>query len=256
MPLTLKISQGTIDIPIEKYKGIALAVSGGIDSATLLYIMSEYIHENNLNTQIYALTVPNKTDSASGYHAQLVIEFVKRKFPVYINHTIKSTIFDGGNKNAVIEKWVKELLLADKIQCEMNGVTANPKDPSFKFVQPKNPYVKPLIAREGKPKKYKRIGELDLHFPFANIDKQGISEITELKNITTKLLLITKSCTSPVYYHCGECWWCQERTWGFDIKYQQIQNRQEKTLPKTTQQKLHEKKMKLTKPTKDNILKI
>ena len=60
MPLTLKISQGTIDIPIEKYKGIALAVSGGIDSATLLYIMSEYIHENNLNTQIYALTVPNK----------------------------------------------------------------------------------------------------------------------------------------------------------------------------------------------------
>ena len=83
MSLTLKISQGTIDIPIEKYKGIALAVSGGIDSATLLYIMSEYIHENNLNTQIYALTVPNKTDSASGYHAQLVIEFVKRKFPVY-----------------------------------------------------------------------------------------------------------------------------------------------------------------------------
>ena len=92
MPLSLEISQGIIEIPIEKYKGIALCVSGGIDSATLLYIISEYITNNNLDTQLYALTVPNRTDSACGYHAQLVIDFVTRKFPVNINHTIRLSL--------------------------------------------------------------------------------------------------------------------------------------------------------------------
>ena len=217
MPLSLEISQGIIEIPIEKYKGIALCVSGGIDSATLLYIISEYITNNNLDTQLYALTVPNRTDSACGYHAQLVIDFVTRKFPVNINHTIRSTIFDGGKKNQVMNEWFRELRKMRKIQCTLNGVTANPKDSSFKFIEPKNYYIKPLPERDGNPIKYKRREGYDHYFPFATTDKKGVCEITELKNITERLLLITKSCTSDVHYHCGECWWCQERTWGFSL---------------------------------------
>jgi len=221
MPLQLEISQGTINLPIENYKGISLSLSGGIDSATLLYLMAEYIYNNNLDTKIYAITIPNKTDSACAYHASLVIDFIKKRFPIDIEHIIRATIQDGGFKTEAIKRIERELIQSKKITCIMNGVTANPPDDSnFKWRPPNGKYVKPRPEREREiAVTYTQNSGIDIYFPFAKFDKQGICEITKLKNITTRLLLMTKSCTNAIYYQCGECWWCCERAWGFDIKY-------------------------------------
>jgi 7-cyano-7-deazaguanine synthase in queuosine biosynthesis len=55
--------------------------------------------------------------------------------------------------------------------------------------------------------------------PFANLDKKGIAELYEHFNLMDTLFPITKSCEAKTYDwttpHCGTCWWCHERQWGF-----------------------------------------
>jgi 7-cyano-7-deazaguanine synthase in queuosine biosynthesis len=72
--------------------------------------------------------------------------------------------------------------------------------------------------------------------PWANTDKQGIAKMYREEKLIDSLLPVTRSCeydpTSDYYYantwprwgdeirdpyleHCGECWWCKEREWGF-----------------------------------------
>jgi 7-cyano-7-deazaguanine synthase in queuosine biosynthesis len=54
--------------------------------------------------------------------------------------------------------------------------------------------------------------------PFRNIDKKGIAELYEKFGLLDTLFPITRSCeltTTDFSEHCGTCWFCEERKWGF-----------------------------------------
>jgi 7-cyano-7-deazaguanine synthase in queuosine biosynthesis len=63
--------------------------------------------------------------------------------------------------------------------------------------------------------------------PWANTDKKGIAKMYREENLIDTLLPVTRSCEydpnceffddieDPGLGHCGECWWCKEREWGF-----------------------------------------
>ena len=55
--------------------------------------------------------------------------------------------------------------------------------------------------------------------PFTNLNKQQIAKIYSELNILETLYPHTRSCEShdPKYLgtHCEQCWWCDERQWGF-----------------------------------------
>ena len=63
--------------------------------------------------------------------------------------------------------------------------------------------------------------------PFMNINKAGIKELYDHYDLTGNLFPSTKSCiaidaieSAPNYYsndpmHCGFCWYCRQRAWGF-----------------------------------------
>jgi len=55
--------------------------------------------------------------------------------------------------------------------------------------------------------------------PMINIDKQGVCEIYSTLNVND-LFSITRSCeditTNFHHGHCGDCWFCRERLWGFN----------------------------------------
>lgn len=215
--MKLVTSQGIVYIPIEQYKGFGLSLSGGIDSASLLYCMLEYMHKNSINRPFYCVTTLNRSDPTAAYHAQLVLNFVKRRFPIEVEHIIVSSMLRGGNKISLANNIFKKLVNEGKIDCIISGVTANPKD-NFQFVPPAKQYVKPMNHRDDDQWTIKEENNLTRLQPYAKIDKRAICEITEQKNIKEKLLMITKSCTDEVKYECLECWWCQERAWGFNYK--------------------------------------
>lgn len=214
----IETSQDIIDLSfLHRYKAAAMSVSGGLDSGTLLYLLAEEITQSNLNFPIYAITVPNRSDTACGHHAALVIEFVKSRFPnVEINHIIKS-IIDGGNFKAKIATDImREYFKQGLVDCYIDGVTKNP-DSTFKFIEPNKDYVKRIFERDFNIQKIVETEDwLPKIRPFGGINKRGIYEITTKKGITEDLLSRTKSCTDTKEYKCMTCWWCQERKWGFN----------------------------------------
>jgi hypothetical protein len=193
-------------------------LSGGLDSATLLYCLGEYVTQENIDLKIYAITVPNKNDPTCGHFASLVIQFVNRRFPkLQVEHIVKSISRGGGFKASEGLKIVKKLHSEGKIQGWIEGVTKNPDD-TFEFVEPNKHYVTRIPERDSDMTKIKTIDkDLVRLRPFGSINKKGVCEITEQKKIKTRLLMITKSCTDGNQYKCNTCWWCQERHWGFNI---------------------------------------
>jgi tRNA(Ile)-lysidine synthase TilS/MesJ len=218
--MTYKIvtSQDTIEFDFKDYKGLAIALSGGIDSATLFYCLAEYITVEKLDIKLYPMTATSKQDVAASHAAGLVVNLIKKRFPnVFVEHIIRYTTLGGNFKKDVVNRIVTELYEKELIQAFIDGVTKNP-DSSFNFIPPDEHYSAREEYRESDmPKVIVFPDSQTLFRPFAGINKKGICEITEQKNITKRLLLITRSCSHTRMYRCKKCWWCQERQWGFNI---------------------------------------
>jgi tRNA(Ile)-lysidine synthase TilS/MesJ len=186
-------SQDTIEFDFKEYKGLAISLSGGIDSATLLYCLAEYISIEKLDIKLYPMTVTSRHDVVASHAAGLVVNFIKKRFSnVVIEHIIRYTTLGGDFKKDVVNRIVTELYAKEMIQAFIDGVTKNP-DNTFNFIPPNEHYStreeyrevdipKLIIFRDGQT----------LFRPFAGINKKGVCEITEQKNITKRLLLMTR----------------------------------------------------------------
>ena len=214
-------SQDVIEFNLEGYTGVAICLSGGADSSTLLYCLAEYIALEKLDIKVYPITISNKTDVSAAHAASLVVNFVRKRFPtVVIDHICKSINLGGGFKSTTADKIIESMYFKGEIQAYIEGVTRNP-DSTFKFVPPNKYHVPAEEFREVTIPKIKvSHGGLLRIRPFAGINKKGVFEVAEQKGITIRILLMTRSCTDLKEFRCNTCWWCQERHWGFNIPEQ------------------------------------
>ena len=57
--------------------------------------------------------------------------------------------------------------------------------------------------------------------PFFVINKKWEAEVYKDLNLLDTLFPLTRSCEGSDYetgnytFHCGKCWWCEERMWAF-----------------------------------------
>lgn len=53
--------------------------------------------------------------------------------------------------------------------------------------------------------------------PMANRDKRSVAKLYKEFNVLDTLYPVTRSCENDNHpgSHCGKCWWCNERLWGF-----------------------------------------
>ena len=100
------------------------------------------------------------------------------------------------------------------------GLTADPPQPvldTFLSKPTQTKYRDPAVARDV----LKWNGTS--YTPWTNIDKKKIAQIYKEYNLIDNLFVHTRSCEwqnkgeDPGLGHCGICWWCQERNWGFDL---------------------------------------
>ena len=50
-----------------------------------------------------------------------------------------------------------------------------------------------------------------------NFDKKELAQIYKEYDLLDTLFPVTRSCEGwqNITGHCGKCWWCEERMWGF-----------------------------------------
>jgi NH3-dependent NAD+ synthetase len=170
-----------------------LLLSGGLDSAILLYLL---ILENK-NLKIQPFTIP-KYDGAYLY-ADPIIDFFNKKFSLNISKTIKV-----GNPNAHHSQQnvsaVKEIFKnyqIDQLFIAINTVPESLKD------------------YPGTPNRATVSLDPKIVFPFVDLTKDKILSIL-FENNLEELIPLTHSCTEQTEGRCKVCWQCKEREWAFN----------------------------------------
>jgi 7-cyano-7-deazaguanine synthase in queuosine biosynthesis len=101
-----------------------------------------------------------------------------------------------------------DYLKRGKVDYVYTGLTANPTV-ELKYNEQK------VTKRENRREKL--IDDNNFYLPFANENKKTIALLYKENNLLESLFPLTFSCVrSKTLEHCNQCWWCEERKWGFN----------------------------------------
>jgi len=240
----------SINIPIIQ-NNVIIRLSGGADSAILLYMICDTYEKQELKLNLWPITVIHGVRNWQSYHAQLVLDYMMEKFPDvnWKTHEVIKCMDPGGkpnNKNANNYVDDQESLI-DKVVAEyagsaavFNGVTANPPEEigkkywgSSKVFGEKVWDVREkhrdweLIA-DRKPIEDDSARKLVHVNPFIQHHKGHVAKLYYDYGLVDDLLPLTRSCegwdymTANYSKTCGECWWCMERKWAFEDGYRSV----------------------------------
>jgi hypothetical protein len=213
-------------IPLHKeWNTLSIQLSGGLDSALLLYLSTKAIQEQNLDIKIQPITffIPKKIKNV--VVTKSIIEKVKELTKCnFINDGIVFDIpmsesgHENNKKNRFIELTLRDLLVNGKTDFDLNGNTKNPPE-EIRINWPNDEYRQK--NRDAAVSIYTSRRSASPHY---GIDKYGIINLYYKYGILESLAPLTCSCDENVSVlketqrnvPCKNCWWCLERQWGFD----------------------------------------
>lgn len=178
---------------LEENKKYGILLSGGLDSAVLLYLLLK----SNSSINLQPFTIPKKDGSA--VYAAMVVNHFNNKFDLKIpspilvgnpdvHHTKQST-------SAIIEIFHKHT-----VDYLYMGVNTNPPE---------------LDNLEGAPKRFLKSPNPRLIYPFAQLIKDQVLKIM-FDEGQEDISNVTHSCTEQRVGRCNQCWQCRERAWAFN----------------------------------------
>ena len=204
-------------------KRIGIKMSGGADSAAVAYMLWKTIQENNIHCEVVVLTTNHQGKSFQEHYAKKTIEYLNNKFhkvkvlthlvnqnPAYYKDDYTTSIGYIEYQEMLVT-WAFENL---DIEAIYTGITANPpKEIHEKFRPNSKRPVGPSDDRDNTTQ--------DVTWnPLIYTDKKGVAHIYDFFDIRD-LFKITWSCEEYAWptgrreSHCGKCWFCKEREWGF-----------------------------------------
>ena len=205
---------------------IGIAVSGGADSALLLYLTAKYIK----NAEIIPWSGHEIENKHRGdrpftiYDAKNVVHVVRNKLPDanISEHYIWTYDRQGQNKKIYMIDEVKRCLENGTIDLYVSGKTANPPKEVLHKIINKLPAARRTTHIDASRNHYQTERPSDTYYaPFTNINKQVISKLYQKYDCMKDLFPVTQSCvgyaeeTNWFTEPCKQCFWCHERKWAF-----------------------------------------
>ena len=182
-----------INLPEGNKKNILFAISGGADSAILLYILAKMNKEYKTEHYFTLFTVP-RPDGGANYSPKIV-KWISNKLDINLPEPM---IYGDGNlpHQIVVKVPIKELLDTNKY--DLLYIAENKVPP----IGVTGPIRAPKQHYEGKS------------LPFWGVTKECTIDLYYQENIP-ELLELTHSCTEQVIGRCNICFQCKERAWAF-----------------------------------------
>ena len=184
--------EATLDFNPE-HKKIGVMLSGGMDSALLLYLILQH-KPRYLELEVY--NVPNPKDNAR-YFSNKVIDWIEKNLgcpPINITNLESKNLSPS---TLIFQPGILRKGLVDRLYSASNQ---NPPHLLEGAPWRRSPYL---------------IQEDNSHFPFITLYKKHILEIYLKYNIID-LAYITSSCTESTDLRCNTCFQCKERAWAFE----------------------------------------
>lgn len=234
-----------IDVPFDpKHKNIAIALSGGADSALLLYLLCTNIVQQNSKTTVHVInnircwkTKPWQQSDFKSVLNWFQTRFETIEFRVHVNFIPPElewghqgrTLTDEYGKlvsgdTLELRAWAEYVCFNNNVEAYYNGVTRNPKNVEFQGMPTRD------IDKDGNNAHLERMIHMSklVYHPFRFVDKSEVIRLYKQLNVMD-LLAHTRSCEgefSDINYEtytpgqyvpiCNECFWCKERSWAIE----------------------------------------
>lgn len=233
-----KIDIDTYFLELDETENIGVSVSGGADSAILLYILMKNIKNSHL--KIYSLLAHDRKE-AMEQHVDMIVETCSN-LTGNTNFTLYKTYKDNQIVDTLFEYW-KDILDRKEIDVMYVGLTKFPPNQVYEQFEEKQPNWHIDLRQDDGPRPLRGISiplnaDTDTEFlvsnkenlsrssisidervysPFANLNKKDIAHMYKFLGVVDTLFPVTRSCEDPTHLgsHCGVCWWCNERIWAF-----------------------------------------
>jgi len=207
-------------IPIGIYKDgpIGIGISGGADSAVLLYILmsntTQPIHIYNMWSSSRKYSFSKSVDG--------VIETCS-KLTGNLNYTVHKSQVEPKENIEFYFDMLTTALDNNEVDIMYMGVTTfPPKEVYLTFEQQQQDWHNEFRSDEVEHPLFGLTIEalrLDTrtYVPLRNHNKKDIARLYRVLDLEQSLLPVTRSCENDGHpdSHCGKCWWCQERIWAF-----------------------------------------
>lgn len=241
----MKLTYGgqTIDFfDFDLPRKVTLSLSGGLDSAAFMYL----ICTNFSQIEIAPYTAADVSFPADKEAAVAVATWMSKHFPsnriqdLHIEEIDQYNLSKAGYKqmdwyrenrtdlenipDSGVSKLIQINVLNKKIRNLHNGaincnaMTANPPESLMK-----SRGFDHLAERRRHQGQELNQFHNNLYRPFINVDKRFVADVYRKHNLLETLFPLTKSCigtaekTNNHTQECGECFWCYEKNWAFEI---------------------------------------
>lgn len=219
---------------IPDVKKVAVTLSGGADSALVMFMLCEQIKHYNLDISVLPFTGVDKLRPTNEWNAREIALWFKEKYPMvnFLDHYTFKYDHEPGNTNMkrmahAIHEW--NLYKNQDIKIFLCGKSANPPvDEAEKYnlhtgrEEERDTSIgdiHKIITRVYYNNEYNRW----IYRPLAFQHKKFIAEVYKDYNLIDELFPITASCiaysenTNYFSAPCKKCWWCKEKHWAFGM---------------------------------------
>ena len=186
---------------------VGLKISGGADSSLIAYILGLLKSKGLIKSQIITMTNEHHDRPYQIDVTNRVLNYVTEKTGSVFEYRV--SVFSPTaemyeiNRSKIVQETKNKFMFGKHYM----GITANPP-------------IETGIKQEDPERTHDRNKPVCQEYKFApwiNYDKQDIAKIYKELDVMD-LFSITRSCENKTFdftQHCGECWWCIERKWGF-----------------------------------------
>lgn len=224
--------QSTIIPMSSKWKKIGILVSGGLDSALLLYLTAKTIIDNNLEVKIQPISLEIPTKAKNLESSRAIISEIRKILDadkiildskeVIMPHeygTLEGYI--AGKKFQFFNDTMTDMYNSEELSFDYNGNTKNPPEHVRNHFHNNNVKHGREYNRDNPQTIYNGPWSASPHYM---IDKSGIINLYIkhgiLESVATKTLSCDQNIDTAIHEKldipCGKCWWCDERKWGFE----------------------------------------
>lgn len=213
------LEQDTYELNLApKIQKVGVKISGGADSAITAYMLATYVRDERPDIELNGIT-------SDALFKQYQVQYAKRIMDkiteltgvVFANHY--TNVVNPYTEYAEGQDRLKNQLYREKkIHFHAAGITCNPSPEDAPHLhEGELGKAKPFPSRDrtDTPVETRTVYRWT---PLVNTDKKGVADLYNYFGVMDDLFPLTRSCekeTDDFSEHCGECWFCHERMYGF-----------------------------------------
>lgn len=226
-----KQKEFVIDIPPTQ-KNVGIKMSGGTDSSIIAFMLAAYKKQFRPDINLHVITMDHPLKAFQVQFAKQVMAWIEKNFDFkFASHYTGVGTPNGAyaDEQLVI---LRKSYADNNLDCHFMGQTTNPidyhehdilvKEWDWRCQERDVSQRGQLESTDFVANEYEQwtVNGVNYrgHYPLLFVDKKCVAELYDYFNVKDTLFPLTRSCedeTDDFSKHCGKCWWCAEREYGF-----------------------------------------